>query len=176
MALAGVRDAALVVVVLHINLLIGDTAALQTIANGMPTGVGKWPRMLFIVNRCDELGVDPLDSTAEYFNRRDRKLTELGAALRSRGIEVDATHIHGVAADPYGSVGMQYPVTAADYDANRAWDGIGALVAALWEWVDDDLTRATALAGFDKACSALLVLREDTSNDQNLWMSLGEAA
>lgn len=165
LALAGVRDAALVVVVLHINLLIGDTAALQTIANGMSTGVGKWPRMLFIVNRCDELGVDPLDSTAEYFNRRDRKLTELGAALRSRGIEVDATHIHGVAADPYGSVGMQYPVTAADYDANRAWDGIGALVAALREWVDDDLTRATALAGFDKACSALLVLREDTRAD-----------
>lgn len=165
LALAGVRDAALVVVVLHVNLLIGDTAALQAIASGTPTGVGKWPRMLFIVNRCDELGVDPLDSTAEYFNRRDRKLTELGAALHSRGIEVDATHIQGVAADPFGSVGSQYPVSAADYDANRAWDGIAALVAALRTWVDDDLTRATALTGFDKACSALLALRQDTHTD-----------
>nr|ABP45670.1 GTP-binding protein, HSR1-related protein [Mycolicibacterium gilvum PYR-GCK] len=165
LALAAVRDAALVVVVLHVNLLIGDTAALQAIANGTSTAAGKWPRMLFIVNRCDELGVDPLDSPAEFFNRRDRKLNELAAALQSREIFVDAAHIHGVAADPFGSVGAQYPVTAADYDANRAWDGIAALVDALRAWVDADLTRATTLAGFDKACSALLALREDTRTD-----------
>lgn len=165
LALAGVRDAALVIVVLHVNLLVGDTAALQAIANGTSTTVGKWPRMLFIVNRCDELGVDPLDSTAEYFILRDRKLAELSAALHSRGIEVAATHIHGVAADPFGSVGTQLPVTAADYNANRAWDGIAALVAALRAWVDDDLTRATTLAGFDNACSALLMLRKGTVTD-----------
>ena len=52
----------------------GDSTALQAIANGTSTTVGKGPRILFIVNRCDELGVDPLDFTAEYFHRRDRKL------------------------------------------------------------------------------------------------------
>lgn len=165
LALAGVRDAALVIIVLHVNLLIGDTAALQAIANGTSTAVGKWPRMLFIVNRCDELGVDPLDSPTEYISRRDRKLSELSAALRSREIAVDATHIHGVAADPFGSVGAQYPVTAADYDANRTWDGIAALVVALRTWADDDMTRATTLVEFEKACSALRVLREGTRTD-----------
>ena len=162
LALIGVRDAALVIVVLHVNLLIGDTAALQAITNGSSTTAGKWPRMLFIVNRCDELGVDPLDSTAEYFSRRDRKLSELAAALHSRGIEVDASHIHGVAADPFGAVGTQLPVTAADYSANKAWDGITPLVSALQSWVDDGLAQATALSGFDNAYSALLVLRADT--------------
>lgn len=164
-ALTGVRDAALVIVVLHVNLLIGNTAALQAIANGTSTAVGKWPRMLFIVNRCDELGVDPMDSPAEYFNRRDRKLAELAAALQSRGIEVDTTHIHGVAADPFGSVGAQLPVTAGDYDANSAWDGIAPLIAALQAWADEDLTHATTLAGFDNACAALLTLREETCTD-----------
>lgn len=165
LALAGVRDAALVIVVLHVNLLIGDTAALQAITNGSSTTVGKWPRMLFIVNRCDELGVDPLDSTAEYFSRRDRKLSELAAALRSRGIEVDSSHIHGVAADPFGAIGNQLPLTAADYSANRAWDGIAALVSTLQSWLDDGVSQATTLAGFDNACSALLVLRDETDTN-----------
>jgi signal recognition particle receptor subunit beta len=65
LALSGTRGATLVIVVLHVNLLIGDSTALQAIANGTSTTVGKGPRILFIVNRCDELGVDPLDSTAE---------------------------------------------------------------------------------------------------------------
>lgn len=162
LALSGTRGATLVIVVLHVNLLIGDSTGLQAIANGTPTSAGKWPRILFIVNRCDELGVDPLDSTAEYFHRRDRKLSELTASLHSRGIELASGHIHGVAADPFGSVGAQMPVTAGDYDANRLWDGITALVDALGAWVNDDPAHATALAGFDGACSALLQLREGT--------------
>jgi len=161
LALAGASRAALLIVVLHVNLLIGDTAALEAIANGTSTTVGKWPRMLFIVNRCDELGVDPIDSATEYFHRRDRKLNELAAALNSRGIDVTPTHIHGVAADPFSSVGTRLPVTNADYDANRPWDGIGSLVDALRAW-RSDLTQASILTKFDDACSALLLLRKDT--------------
>ena len=66
LALSGAREAALVIVLLHVNLLIGDTTALQTIAHGTSTAAGKWPRMLFVINRCDELGVDPLDSIASF--------------------------------------------------------------------------------------------------------------
>ena len=162
LALAGARQAALVIVVLHINLLIGDTTALQQIAHGTSTAAGKWPRMLFVVNRCDELGADPLDTPDEYFNRRDRKCAELAAALKSRQIEVSPSHIHGVAADPFGAVGTRIPVTAADYTANRAWDGIEALADALGAWADTDLAQAATLVAFDAAATELLTLREST--------------
>ena len=134
LALSSTRGATPVIVVLHVNLLIGDSTALQTIANGTSTTVGKGPRILFIVNRGDELGVDPWDFTAESFHRRDRKLSELSASLHSRGLELSSGRIHGVAADPFGGVGAQMPVTAADYGANRLWDGITALVDPLRAW------------------------------------------
>jgi predicted GTPase len=162
LALTSAREAALVIIVLHVNLLIGDTAALEATANGTSTTAGKWPRMLFIINRCDGLGVDPVDSTEEYFNRRYRKQAELAAALRSRSIDVPPSHIHGVAADPFVAVGTQSPVTAADYDANRAWDGIAALVDVLRGWVDNNLEHATTLVAFDDAYTQVLALREHT--------------
>ncbi|MDQ1250292.1 MAG: hypothetical protein QG597_4671, partial [Actinomycetota bacterium] len=162
LALAGSREAALVIVLLHVNLLIGDTTALQKIAHGTSTAAGKWPRMLFVINRCDELGVDPIDSVAEYFHRRDRKCAELVAALNSRGIHVAPSHIHGVASDPFGSVGALLPVESANYAANRGWDGIAALVDALRAWAGNDLDRASALVAFDDALTKLLTLREST--------------
>ncbi|MDQ0284110.1 GTPase [Rhodococcoides fascians] len=162
LALTDSLSAALVIVVLHVNLLIGDTTALRTIADGTSTVAGKKPRILFVVNRCDELGVDPLDSPEEYFHRRGRKLGELAASLNSSGIEVSSELIHGIAADPFGGVGAETPVTSAHYDANRTWDGIPALVDTLRRWIDDDLAHATALAAFDDAVSVLLRLREET--------------
>jgi hypothetical protein len=162
LALTGARQAALVIVVLHVNLLIGDTTALQQIAHGTTTVAGKWPRMLFVVNRCDELGADPLDAPGEYFNRRDRKCAELAAALESRQIDVPLSHIHGVAADPFGAVGTRVPVTAENYTANRAWDGIQALADALGAWARADLTLATTLVAFDDAVTELLILAEST--------------
>ncbi|WP_164517856.1 GTPase [Mycobacterium sp. P7213] len=162
LALTSVRDAALVIVVLHVNLLIGDTAALEAIINGTSTTVGKWPRILFIINRCDGLGVDPVDSPEEYFNRRHRKQAELAAALHSRGIAAPPAYIHGVAADPFVGVGSQPSVTAADYVAHRAWDGIAALVGVLRGWARNDLEPATVLAAFDVAETQLLTLREYT--------------
>ena len=162
LALAGVRQAALVIVVLHVNLLIGDTSALQQIAHGTPTAAGKWPRMLFVVNRCDELGADPVDAPDEYFNRRDRKCAELDAALKSRQIEVSLPHIHGVAADPFGAVGTRVPVAADDYTANRAWDGIQALADALGTWASTDLAQAATLVALDDAVTEVLTLGEST--------------
>lgn len=165
LALSSIRDAALVIVVLHVNLLIGDTTALEAVANGTSTAAGKWPRMLFIINRCDALGVDPVDSPDEYFNRRQRKQTELVAALRSRGIDVPLAHVHGVAADPFAAVGSQSSVTADDYTANRLWDGMAALTDVLRRWMDNDLEHAANLAAFDNAYTQLLTLRERTRSD-----------
>lgn len=39
--MAAARQAALVVIVLHVNLLIGDTTALQQIAHGTSSAAGK---------------------------------------------------------------------------------------------------------------------------------------
>lgn len=162
LGLAGAREAAMVIVLLHVNLLIGDTTALQKIARGTSTAAGKWPRMLFVINRCDELGVDPVDSIHEFFNRRDRKCAELAAALKAHDIPGDSAHIHGIAADPFGEVGAHVPVSVGDYDRNREWDGVAALVDALRAWAEADLGHASALVAFDAAVTQLLALREAT--------------
>lgn len=162
-AVSATTRAALVIVLLHVNLLIGDTARLEGIVKGTDSAPGKWPRMLFLINRCDELGIDPLHSINEFFNRRDRKASELCAALQSRGIDVDIHHIHGVAADPFGAAGHHLPTTRADYDDNRAWDGIDALLEALRSLSQGDLAHATTLAALDNAVAQLLHQRSATS-------------
>jgi GTPase Era involved in 16S rRNA processing len=59
-ALEAVAEAALVFVVVHINLLVGNTALLEELSRGSASAAAKGARMVFLVNRCDELGVDPL--------------------------------------------------------------------------------------------------------------------
>jgi predicted GTPase len=161
-AVSATTKAALVVVLLHVNLLIGDTARLEGVVKGTQAAPGKWPRMLFLINRCDELGVDPVHGVDEYFNRRDRKEAELHAALASRGIDIDTHHIHGVAADPFSAVGRHLPVTRAAYDANRGWDGVGAFLEALRSLSPGDIAQANALAALDNAMAELLHLNTET--------------
>ncbi len=160
-ATSAARRAAVVIVLLHVNLLIGDTTQLEAIANGTPRAVGTMPRLLFLVNRCDELGVDPVYDVAEYFNRRDRKEAELAAALRSREIEVDSSHLHGLASDPFGAVGSRWPVTDADYRDHREWDGVAALVEALHFLTREQIGQANVCVALDDACNELLALRAD---------------
>ena len=164
-ALTGISGAALVIVLLHVNLLIGDTARLEGIVNGTDSAPGKWPRMLFLINRCDELGVDPVNDIDEYYTRRERKNVELRAALASCGIAVSAESIHGVASDPFSSVGDQSPVIRGDYGANRDWDGIDGLVDAIAALSPAELSQAVALAAVDKSCENLLADRARTQSE-----------
>lgn len=161
-AVSATTNAALVIVLLHVNLLIGDTARLEGVVKGTEAAPGKWPRMLFLINRCDELGVDPLLGVDEYFNRRDRKAAELHAALASRGIDIDTHHIHGIAADPFSAVGRHLPVTRASYDANRDWDGVDAFLEALRALSPSDIAQANAVAALDNAVAELLFLNGET--------------
>jgi predicted GTPase len=161
-AVSATTNAALVIVLLHVNLLIGDTARLEGVVTGTMAAPGKWPRMLFLINRCDELGVDPLHGVDEYFNRRDRKAAELHAALASRGINIDRHHIHGIAADPFSAVGRHLPVTRAAYDTNRDWDGVGAFLEALRSLSPGDIAQANALAALDNSVAELLHLKMKT--------------
>ncbi|TMS54792.1 GTPase [Mycobacterium sp. DBP42] len=158
-AVAAIANASLVIVLLHVNLLIGDTDRLEGVVKGTESAPAKWPRMLFLINRCDELGVDPSNDVDEYFNRRDRKAAELQAALKSRGIDVAADHIHGIAADPFSAVGSQLSVTCDSYTANRDWDGVDAFLEALRSLSPSDLAQANAIAAFDNAAAELLHLQ-----------------
>lgn len=130
-ALDAVADASLVIVVLHVNLLIGDISLIEQIAKGTDLTVAKNRRILFVVNRADELGVDPPTAPADFQLLKGRKANELKEALASRGIDVSPEQIHVLAGDPFGAVGARIDITSDDYAASAAWDGVGALVHVL---------------------------------------------
>lgn len=161
LALAAAAGAALVVVVVHVNLLLGDVTLLEAIVNGTTRTVPKAGRILFLINRSDELGVDPTSDPEAFLLLRRRKSDELIAALGSRGIALDESEVHVIAGDPFGEVGNSLDVTRADYDGNREWDGVQPVVRTL-----DSFSRQLSLTGRQRAAvddtsNALLSRRED---------------
>ncbi|MFI5845693.1 GTPase [Catenuloplanes sp. NPDC051500] len=144
-----VVEAALVFVVMHINVLVGDTALLQELVSA------KGRRTVFLINRCDELGVDPLTVPADYLNLQDRKRAELRAAFASGGLDVDADRVHCLSGDPFGLVGDEQEATITDFEEHRLWDGMAALTGALAGLSDDQLAAASATASFDTALTGL---------------------
>ncbi len=106
-----VAGASLVLVVVHVNLLIGDMALLEAIVKGTDETVAKAGRVLYLINRSDELGTDPTSAPGDYLLLRRRKVEELIAALASRGITIDPCEAHALAGDPFGVVGSRMDVT-----------------------------------------------------------------
>ncbi len=137
-----VVGASLLVVLFNPNLVVGATSDLVAVLLGdRPAGrVGKLPRTLFIINRSDELGIDPREDPAGYENLCQRKQLELAQALgvfngqtASGHRNVSAEQILCVASDPYGLVGDRDDVDRADYDDHRDWDGMDALHSGIAE-------------------------------------------
>ncbi|WP_421119868.1 GTPase [Aquihabitans daechungensis] len=137
-----VVGAFLLVILFNPNLVVGAAADLAAVLRGDRAAgkVGKLPRTLFVINRSDELGIDPRDDPAGYQNLCRRKELELAQALGvlqrqagdgHRGASTD--QIFCVASDPYGLVGDRDEVNRGDYDQHRDWDGMDALGAALNE-------------------------------------------
>ncbi|MGW8815537.1 GTPase [Gordonia terrae] len=145
-ALGAAAGAALVLVVVHVNLLIGDMSLLEAIVRGTETTVAKDGRVLYLINRADELGTDPTSAPDDYLLLRRRKAKELIAALASRDILVDPAEVHALAGDPFGEVGSRMDVTRTDFDSNRDWDGVEPLVRTL-----DTFSRREAHAGRARA-------------------------
>ncbi|WP_203827677.1 GTPase [Actinoplanes palleronii] len=154
-ALAAIAEAALVFVVVHINLLVGDTAILEELSRGSELVAAKGARMVFLVNRCDELGVDPLTAPEAFLHLQDRKRDELRAAFAARGVDVGIDRIHCLAGDPYGLVGADDTAGPGDFDEHRLWDGVSALTGTLTELSADQLAAAAASAAFDAAVTGL---------------------
>lgn len=156
LALDASKEAALTVVVLHVNLLIGDTSRLERLLVGGTGDAGRSTRTVFVVGRTDEIGVDPIVSPSDFIVRRRQKVNELISILDSRGIRVDPSHILALAADPYGLVGNRPDVTASSYsDSNRIWDGVSSLSTPLLELTESTLAGMSALAALDFGRAAL---------------------
>ena len=131
--------AAVVVLLFNPNLVVGNRSDLSAVLTGdeASSRVGKAPRALFVVNRADELGVDPHDDLAAYEVLCARKELELRQAIASIGstsssvIEVAEDQVLCTASDPYGMVGDEKEVTSGVYDEHRDWDGMDAFHGAL---------------------------------------------
>lgn len=154
------EEAALVIVVLHVNLLIGDTSGLERLLRGDETRVGKAARTVLVIGRIDEVGADPRIAARDFLVRRRRKVEELIGIFRSKGLVVSPGQVLTLAADPYGLVGDLSPVTRADYASeSRIWDGVSTLCEPLIALSNDSLVDLSAAAALDRGRSALLSAR-----------------
>lgn len=160
-ALEATTDAALVVVTMHNNLIIGDISMLRTLLLGDATNSAKNARTLFVINRSDGLvGHDPNEDPRAYLRARERRELELMSALESIGVAGESVTIVTIAADPYGAVGDSREVAVADYRHGREWDGVEPLLNAVRDSEDLLLGPALSAASLDGALARLLVLRE----------------
>lgn len=166
-AFESITESALVFVVVHVNLLIGNTELLEEIANGSNSVAAKGHKMIFLINRADELGIDPHMSPGAYINLQDRKVDELIAALATKSIVLDRERVHCLAADPFGMLGATVNATTSDFDANRDWDGVGPLVAAISGLTDEQISASSLTAAFDSALASLKQLRRKLETDRH---------
>ena len=105
-----VVGASLLIILFNPNLVVGAASDLVAVLLGdrVVGRIGKLPRTLFVVNRSDELGIDPREDLAGYENLCRRKDLELAQAL---GVlhgqtgdgrrDISAEQILCVASDPY---------------------------------------------------------------------------
>lgn len=126
-------DASAVIFLLQPNLILGDDLPLRTVIHGDAARgiVDKQESTYFIVNRSDELGVDPELSPELYAQLVERKKVELGQALVSRDIQSADDRIFFMSSDPYGLVGDRADADATAFDPYRAWDGFRPFMEAL---------------------------------------------
>jgi hypothetical protein len=125
-------DASAILYLFQPNLVVGNTTAIDLILKGDEVqGLSsKQERTLFIINRADELGVDPTDSPEEYGLLCKRKKEELVLALQSRGIHAGTDSMLCMASDPYGLIGDRHDISPLDFDPYRGWDGFHTFEAS----------------------------------------------
>jgi hypothetical protein len=169
-AAAALRDAALVLYVFNPNLLTGSPVAFDDALRGdTKRGIaGKLDRTLFVINRCDELGVDPMESPEEYTLLCASKRSELAGILSSRGLTVAQgdPRIMTVAGDPYGRIGKRTEVSSKELALTADWDGIDRLRDALAVAAPSLNTNGIDAALLDGGSTRMVTLLSD-AEDQN---------
>jgi len=113
-------DASAVIYLFQPNLVLGDDSHLIKVLQGSrELGlVPKKERTFFVVNRSDELGIDPETDPKAYSQLAGRKKTELSLALGARGVQVDPGAVFCMASDPFGLVGNRVTVQGQKKIAN----------------------------------------------------------
>lgn len=183
-ALRSVADAAVVLYVMTPSLVTGAPDHLDPLFRGDREAgrAAKRDRTLFVINRADEVGPDPLEAPEELSRIRERKVEELILALQSRSIGVDRRQITFTASDPAGAVGARRRPSAESYDAHRTWDGVDALSKALRtagevrrrEWVEVGVLHgATARMA---ALARTVRDEEATLQEKEAWLDGARAA
>ena len=159
-ALGALNDASILLVVLHVNLFIGDTTRLRQHLAGDQDHLPKADRTVFIIGRIDELGADPRRSPSEFINRRTRKVDEALELLDAAGLTVERRQILALAADPYARVGDRAPVVRTDYsDEDRVWDGVATLCEPLLG-MPEEVKRLSPRAALDHGLATLSTARQ----------------
>jgi predicted GTPase len=135
-------DASAILYLFQPNLITGDDSAVRAVLTGDRRQglVPKASRTFFIVNRADELGVDPVDNPTRYKGLAERKQRELSEALAARGVNVPPARILCMASDPFGQVGDRSDATSESYDESRSWDGFRQFIKA-FRAIEGDLVR-----------------------------------
>ena len=151
-----VSEASMGLMLFHTNLLLGDPTAIDTILKGAGSVIPKLSRTMFIVNRCDELGIDPAEAPREHARLAASKRAELALALKSRAIEVDSSRIFTMASDPYGLVGDRRDVSSASFDAFRDWDGFRPFLKAFRDNRASLMSVGSAVSVLEGGMGALL--------------------
>ena len=127
------RNASHVICLFQPNVLGSTVDLLAPMLLGDPSA-GRAPKLgrtLLVLNRCDELGVDPSDDPEEFDRLAKRKQIELIKAFARRQVEIPAGRVVCMASDPFGLVGGRRDVNAAHYDAFRSWDGFNTFIKSV---------------------------------------------
>lgn len=158
-----VSGASIAIVVVNVNLVIGDDSALKGFLVGTDVTRAKQRNTIFVIGRADELGVDPLGSPTQFMRLRSQKESELRALLARWGVE--DIPIHTLSADPYGTVGDLPASGPASYEPlHRQWDGIAPLISAL-ERASEERELLAQVGAVDFAVDGLLAARQALLGD-----------
>ena len=132
-ALRSLSDASAVLYLFQPNLIVGDDGYMTTVLRGSKERrvVPRQDHTFFVVNRSDELGVDPVEDPNAFQQLVQRKKTELSLALSARNIAVTPDRVFCMASDPYGLVGNRTDVDASAFDPYRDWDGFRQFLAGI---------------------------------------------
>lgn len=179
-AWAALADASVVIFLLQPNLILGDDMPLRTaIAGDLSKGiVNKRDSTYFIVNRSDELGVDPELSPDVFTKLVERKRVELRQALAARSIQIDDDQIFFMSSDPYGLVGDRSDADASAFDPYRGWDGFTPFMEEL-RAVRQGLSASGAArsilhSGIYRLWQQVLLMRHDINLQRRQSDELGQ--
>jgi predicted GTPase len=125
-ALAAVRSATMILYLLNPTFAHGENTDLDLVLGTGDAAAepGRIDRVLFVLNRVDEIGPDPFYDEGEFAKAVREKRDAFLELLKRRGHTVPAERVHHAISAPSGML-LTRPDQIAPY---RAWDGIAEVL------------------------------------------------